>query len=79
MRDLDLGMLPGVLLGLAQQRVQLYCFVGFLMYYADCMLVFRMTIYVMASGSAVSHGTSLHRGTPPFSIIFGCARSCRFG
>ncbi len=46
--------------------MQLYCFVGFLMYYADCMLVFRMTIYVMASGSAVSHEVRSSSGDPAF-------------
>ena len=25
----------------SRNKVQLYCFVGFLMYYCDCMLVFR--------------------------------------
>lgn len=60
----------------SRNKVQLYCFVGFLMYYADCMLVFRDD-YVMASGSAVSH-EAFFIGDPAFSIIFGCATLMSF-
>ena len=75
MRGLDLGMLPASYL-VSRNKVQLYCFVGFLMYYADCMLVFRDD-YVMASGSAVSH-EAFFIGDPAFSIIFGCATLMSF-
>ena len=61
----------------SRNKVQLYCFVGFLMYYADCMLVFRDD-YVMASGSAVSH-EAFFIGDPAFSINSVALRSCRFG
>ena len=60
----------------SRNKVQLYCFVGFLMYYADCMLVFRDD-YVMASESAVSH-EAFFIGDPAFSIIFGCATLMSF-
>lgn len=61
----------------SRNKVQLYCFVGFLMYYADCMLVFRDD-YVMASESAVSMRRS-SSGTPPFPSSSVALRSCRFG
>ena len=60
----------------SRNKVQLYCFVGFLMYYADCMLVFRDD-YVMASESTVSH-EAFFIGDPAFSIIFGCATLMSF-
>ena len=60
----------------SRNKVQLYCFAGFLMYYADCMLVFRDD-YVMASESAVSH-EAFFIGDPTFSIIFGCATLMSF-
>ena len=60
----------------SRNKVQLYCFVGFLMYYADCMLVFRDDC-VMASESAVSH-EAFFIGDPAFSIIFGCATLMSF-
>lgn len=60
----------------SRNKVQLYCFAGFLMYYCDCMLVFR-TDYVMASESAVSH-EAFFIGDPTFSIIFGCATLMSF-
>ena len=60
----------------SRNKVQLYCFAGFLMYYADCMLVFRDD-YVMASESTVSH-EAFFIGDPAFSIIFGCATLMSF-
>lgn len=54
----------------SRNKVQLYSFIGFLMYYIDCLLVFRDD-YVMASKSTL--GTeAFYIGDPLSSIVFGC-------
>lgn len=55
----------------SRNKVQLYSFIGFLMYYIDCMLVFRDD-YVMASKTLAAN-ESFYIGDPVSSIIFGCA------
>lgn len=55
----------------SRNKVQLYSFVGFFMYYIDCMLVFRDD-YVMASQTAAAH-EGFYIGDPVSSIVFGCA------
>lgn len=55
----------------SRNKVQLYSFIGFLMYYIDCMLVFRDD-YVMASKTLASN-ESFYIGDPISSIVFGCA------
>lgn len=54
----------------SRNKVQLYVFVGFLLYYADCLLVFRDD-YIMASKTAqVTEG--FYIGDPLLSVVFGC-------
>lgn len=54
----------------SRNKVQLYSFIGFLIYYADCMLVFRddyLTVYKTAQATE-----GFYIGDPVFSIVFGC-------
>ncbi len=55
----------------SRNKVQLYSFIGFLMYYIDCMLVFRDD-YVMTS-KTVATQEGFFIGDPASSIVFGCA------
>ncbi len=55
----------------SRNKVQLFAFAGFLMYYCDCMLVFRDD-YLMAS-ETVAAQESFFIGDPVSSIVFGCA------
>lgn len=55
----------------SRNKVQLFSFIGFLMYYVDCMLVFRDD-YVMASKVQAAH-EAFYIGDPISSIVFGCA------
>lgn len=54
----------------SRNKVQLYSFIGFLMYYIDCMLVFRDD-YVMAS-KTLDVTEAFYIGDPLSSIVFGC-------
>ncbi len=54
----------------SRNKVQLYCFIGFLLYYIDCLLVFRDD-YVMAS-KVSDAAEAFFIGDPVCSVLFGC-------
>ncbi len=54
----------------SRNKVQLYSFIGFFLYYIDCLLVFRDD-YVMAS-KVVESSELFLIGDPVSSVLFGC-------